>query len=137
MVSPARPPAPGAVLGLGIDLVEISRFRESLARFGARLEQRLFTAGEKAYCEQTAPAHRAQHFAARFAAKEAWIKASGIGLCWTEIEVVNQPGTGAPELRLHGRTAAAARDAGIGRVLLTLTHAGDLAIAHVMTLGSG
>jgi holo-[acyl-carrier protein] synthase len=137
MVSQPRTPAVEPVLGLGIDLVEISRFRETMTRFGARLEQRLFTAGEKAYCEQTAQAHRAQHFAARFAAKEAWIKASGIAFRWTEIEVVNRPGTGAPELRLHGRTAAAAREAGIGRVLLTLTHAGDLAIAHVLTLGAG
>lgn len=120
------------IVGVGIDLVEVSRFRESLERFGHRLSDRLFTAGEQAYCLQHGQGHRPQHFAARFAAKEAWIKASGIALRWTEIEVVNDPATGAPALVLHGRTREAADRVGLDRVFLTLTHAGDLAIAHVL-----
>ena len=128
-------PSPSGITGIGIDLVEVSRFGASLERFGARLRDRLFTRGEQLYCDDHGVKHRSQHYAARFAAKEAWIKASGIALAWKEIEVVNHPGTGVPELALHGRTRTAAAEAGISRALLTITHAGDLAVAHVMLEG--
>lgn len=117
--------------------MEIERFRASLERFGDRLRERLFTQRERAYCDDHAVSVRPQHYAVRFAAKEAWIKASGIGLSWREIEVVNRPGTGVPELRLHGRTRRAAKAAGIARALVTLTHAGNSAVAHVLLVGRG
>jgi holo-[acyl-carrier protein] synthase len=123
------------VLGIGLDLVEIARFQELLDRFGGRMKKRLFTGVEDDYCASHAIGHQAQHYAARFAAKEAWIKASGIAIAWREIEVVNRAGTGVPELILHGQTVAASRAAGIARALLTITHAGDLAVAQVTCLG--
>ncbi|MBI3891232.1 MAG: holo-ACP synthase [Candidatus Wallbacteria bacterium] len=110
--------------------------RDMLERHGARLRHKLFTPGEQLYCDDHGEPHRPQHYAARFAAKEAWIKASGIAIAWKEIEVVNRPGTGVPDLVLHGETAAAARRAGIRRVLLTITHAGELAVAQVTVLGA-
>ncbi len=131
----ASEPAAGTVLGIGIDLVEISRFSATLERFGERVLRKLFTEEERRYCDSHSESTRPQHFAARFAAKEAWIKASGIALEWKEIEVQNRPGTGAPDLILQGRTLQAAQEARIGTVHLTLTHAGDLALAQVTILG--
>lgn len=122
------------VLGIGLDLVTVSRFARMIERYGERLLARLFTAGERAYCGRyTQPA---QHFAARFAAKEALLKTLGVprGLSWHELEVVSGPSR-APEVRLSGRAAEVARQQGITRLLLSLTHERDLAAAMVVAEG--
>jgi holo-[acyl-carrier protein] synthase len=122
------------ILGVGVDLAPIARMAAALARHPERLEARLFTDGERAYCR--AHAHAAQHFAARFAAKEALLKALRVppGLSWHELEVVCDAG-GAPSLVLHGAAERAARAAGVTRLHLSLTHAGDSALAFVIAEG--
>ena len=116
------------IVGLGIDLVAIPRSAASLARVGQRFECMLFTDDERAYCR--ARATPAQHFAARFAAKEAALKAMGVpsGLAWHELEV-QQAATGVPRLLLSG---AALRHVGRARCHLSLTHDGDMAAAVVV-----
>lgn len=123
------------IVGVGLDVVPISRIAGMLSRYGARVEEKLFSKDERAYCAgRGAPA---QHFAARFAAKEALLKALGAppGLRWSEIEVVSGPG-GAPTLRLTGAAARAAAERGAVVRHVSLTHAGDVAAA-VVVLESG
>jgi len=121
------------VLGLGTDLVETKRVQESIDRFGARFLERIFTAGEIAYC--TRKRNAAESFAARFAAKEAGAKALGTGISrgvnWKEFEVQREAG-GRPTLHLSGRAAELAAAMGVRRVQLSLTHSRDLAIAMVV-----
>jgi holo-[acyl-carrier protein] synthase len=111
------------IVGLGLDLVRIERFEEALARRGSRLVERLFTEAERAYCERRAS--RVASYAGRFAVKEAVMKVLGTGWArgvrWRDIEVVRPPG-GAPTVLLHGRTAEIARERGIARVWITITH---------------
>ena len=122
-----------AVRGIGIDLVRIGRMREVIARGDERFLRRVFTDGEIAYCR--ARRDPVQHFAARFAAKEAGLKALGTGLrlgvSWRELEVRRERG-GAPTLVLSGRS----REIGLARggrlMLLALTHEGDYALAQAM-----
>lgn len=122
---------PGLV-GLGMDLVHIARIEESLRDFGERFLARQFTAGEVAYaCE--VPAQRGERLAARFAAKEACIKALGLhdaGVNWRDIEVV-RAADGSCTLALRGAALAAARALGVARVLVSLSHDGDYAAAVV------
>jgi holo-[acyl-carrier protein] synthase len=127
--------APGPVLGLGIDLCEIDRLREAMTRTPS-LRDRLFTADEQAYCERKRdPAER---YAARFAAKEAVMKAMGIGLggcAVRDIEVVRDEGSGAPAVLLHASAARVAAERGVAGWLLSLTHTGNLAQATAIALG--
>jgi holo-[acyl-carrier protein] synthase len=122
------------ILGIGVDLTPVSRMAEALARHPERLEARLFTDGERAYCR--ARANAAQHFAARFAAKEAVLKALHVpeGLSWHELEVVSD-GSGAPQLALHGVAARAAANKGVRTLHLSITHADDQALAFVVAEG--
>ena len=120
--------------GVGIDLVRVSRIAESLEQFGDRFLARIFTADEIAYAASaTAPRVTHERLAARFAAKEAALKAFGLvdeGVSWRELEVVREP-AGACALRLHGR----ARElAGQDSAALSLSHEGDLATAVVVIL---
>ena len=120
------------LIGLGLDVTEISRITYMLERYGARFKERIYTAGEIAYCERRRAA--ASSFAARFAAKEAAMKALGTGrsrgVLWRDIEVVRTYGP--PHLRFHGGAARRfAEMKGTGS-LLTLTHARELAIAQVI-----
>ncbi len=121
------------MLGIGIDAVEIDRFRAVLAR-RPRLAGRLFTDGEQAYGAQYSdPAPR---LAARFAAKEAVMKALGVGLgaCpFRDIEVVSTP-SGAPQVVLTGAAAALAHDQGVAAWRLSLTHTSSLAGAVAVAL---
>jgi holo-[acyl-carrier protein] synthase len=124
-----------SILGLGIDLVEVARIEQSIARHGERFLRRIFTAGEIAYCgtmKEPAP-----FYAARFAAKEAVSKALGTGIgaaCgWLEIEV-RRKATGEPFIVLHGAASETAQRLGIGTVLLSLSHTGQSAIAQAMAL---
>jgi holo-[acyl-carrier protein] synthase len=122
------------IVGIGVDLTPVSRIAEAMARHPERLERRLFTDGERAYCR--ARANAAQHFAARFAAKEALLKALHVpeGLSWHELEVVSDE-RGVPRLELHGVAAQAAARAGVRRLHLSLTHAEDSAVAFVVAEG--
>jgi holo-[acyl-carrier protein] synthase len=122
------------IVGVGIDLTPVERMEQLLSRWGERIEGKLFTDGERAYCH--ARARAAEHFAARFAAKEAALKALGVpsGLSWHELEVVARPG-GAPELRLAGVAAEAAARMGVTRMQLSLSHAGGQAAAVVVAEG--
>jgi len=112
----------------------ISRMQRAFDAHPERLEARLFTDGERAYCRARAQA--AQHFAARFAAKEALLKALKVpeGLRWHELEVIND-GDGAPSFRLSGHAAAAAAERGVRRVHLSISHADDAAMAFVVAEG--
>jgi holo-[acyl-carrier protein] synthase len=123
----------------GIDLVDIAEFREVFGRHDAFAE-RVFTAGEREYCR--ARADPAMHFAARFAAKEALLKALGLGIGAVgidarllEIEVVRDGGP--PGLVLHGKTARVARRRGVGRTALSLSHTTKLAMASVVMMVGG
>lgn len=132
------PPSAGlgaAPVRVGLDLVEISRIQESVDRFGDRFLRRLFSDGEIAYA-QSRPARRAEHLAARFAAKEAAIKAFALaeaGMAWRDIEV-QRDDDGAPRLALHGRAAEAAERLGVTHIALSLSHDGDYAGAVVTAL---
>jgi len=121
------------VVGLGTDLIETRRVQESIDRFGERFLERIFTAGEIAYC--TRKKNAAESFAARFAAKEAGAKALGTGisrgLSWKEFEV-RREASGRPTLHLSGRAAELAEAMGVRRVQLSLTHSRELAIAMVV-----
>jgi holo-[acyl-carrier protein] synthase len=121
------------VIGLGTDLVELDRFRLALSRTPGIVD-RLFTDGERAYAElRRDPTER---YAARFAAKEAVLKAlgAGIGECdFREIEVVRAE-SGQPSVRLHGRAAALADARGVGEWRLTMTHTASLAQAIAVAL---
>lgn len=125
-----------AVVGHGVDIVEVHRIARMLADHPERFAQRCFTPAERAYC--TASARRsAEHFAARFAAKEAVLKALGRGLgegrAMIEIEVVRGSG-GEPGLALHAGAAAVARERGVARWVISLSHSDTVAIASVIAL---
>lgn len=111
------------IVGIGIDLVEISRIRESLDRFGARFKNRIFSQVEQEYCDRMKDP--ALHYAARFAAKEAAFKALGTGLAqgvkWTEAAVRNLP-SGQPVLEVTGRAAEIAAVHGAVRWHVSLSH---------------
>ncbi len=121
------------MIGIGTDLVDIDRFRRSLERTPG-LRQRLFRDGERSYADlRHDPTER---YAARFAAKEAVLKALGLGLggaAMYDIEVTREP-SGQPGLVLHGTAAEAAQAAGVTRWLLTLSHTDGLAMATAVAL---
>lgn len=125
------------ILGIGTDMIEISRIELSLAQFGERFLDRIFTPGEIAYCQRKKK-HAAESFAARFAAKEAGAKALGTGISrgisWKEIEVRREPGE-RPTLHLTGRARQRADTMGVAHLSLSLTHSRDLALAIVVAEG--
>src|ERR1019366_910502 len=124
------------IIGTGIDLIEVARIERALTNpvTGERFRNRVFTAGEITYCESRGKA-RYQSYAARFAAKEAAMKALGTGwnrnVGWSEIEVVRERGK-APTIALHGKAAAFAQTKQITRFHLSITHTAAQAIAHVI-----
>jgi holo-[acyl-carrier protein] synthase len=121
------------VLGLGTDLIEVKRMQASMDLFGQRFLDRVFTAGEIAYCMRKRQA--AESFAARFAAKEAGAKALGTGISrgvsWKEIEVTREVGQ-RPLLHFSGRAAELAQAMRVRGVQLSLTHSLELAMAVVV-----
>jgi len=125
------------IVGLGMDLVEVARVQELLARHGARARSKLFTATEVAYAERRPVPPR--HYAARFAAKEAAFKAlAGSPLArrigWRDVEVVNDA-DGRPTLRLYGPAADRAAELGVRATWVTLTHTDTVAAATVVLEG--
>jgi len=125
------------VRGIGVDLALVPRLRQAIERWDERLLLRVFTEGELAYCRRRRDP--IPHLAARFAAKEATLKALGtgmrMGIKWREMEVRREPG-GPPTMVLSGRCQAIARDRGGERVLLSLSHDGEYAIAQAMLVGA-
>lgn len=124
------------IVAIGIDLVEITRIEEVFARRAERFRDRVFAEGEISYCERRAS--KFASYAARFAAKEAVMKALGTGwsdgVGWKDIEVVSGS-SGAPALQLHGRAFERLNEIGATKVHLSLTHSGNLAIAQVILEG--
>jgi holo-[acyl-carrier protein] synthase len=124
------------IVGTGVDIAEVPRIREAVGRFGERFLKRVFTPEEIRYC--TSKANTEERLAARFAAKEAAMKAIGTGLrhgvTWQDVEVVRQLG-GRPGLRLTGKAAEFAAALGCQRIHLSLSHTEDQAIAHVILEG--
>ena len=124
------------IIGTGIDATEIPRIAAAIDRYGDRFVRRVFTDEEIAYCRRHRDA--ASSFAARFAAKEAAMKALGTGhsrgVLWRGVEVMRRGGP--PQLRLHDGAAARFAAMGGGSSLLTITHTDTLALAQVLILGA-
>jgi holo-[acyl-carrier protein] synthase len=121
------------VVGSGIDITEVPRIKASIERFGDRFLNRVFTPAEIAYCSSKKNAH--ERFAARFAAKEAGMKAIGTGLrhgvTWHDVEVGREP-SGKPVLLLHNKAAEFAAKLGVKHAALSLTHSAETAMAMVI-----
>ena len=121
------------IVGTGIDIAEVPRMAQAIERFGQRFLTRVFTEGEIRYCDSKA--NRVERYAARFAAKEAGMKALGTGwshgVRWRDIEVLRQPG-GRPTLAFHGRAGEFAFRLGVVNVARSLTHTADVAMAQVI-----
>jgi holo-[acyl-carrier protein] synthase len=125
-----------AIVGTGVDIIDVERVKRALTRLvtADRFRQRVFTEAEIAYCESRGRP-RYQSYAARFAAKEAVMKALGTGwnrqVGWNEIEVARKRGQ-APTIVLHGKTAQFARGRSVARFHLSISHTATLAIAYVI-----
>jgi holo-[acyl-carrier protein] synthase len=120
------------ILGSGVDLCEVPRIEAAIARHGRRFLERIFTPREIAYAD--CKANRFERYAARFAAKEAGMKALGTGwrgVAWRDFEVVNLP-SGRPTLNFHGKAAEIAGKLGVQRVALSITHTKEHALALVI-----
>jgi len=124
------------IVGTGIDITEVTRIEQAIARFGERFLARVFTPAEIAYCKSKK--NFAERFAARFAAKEAAMKALGTGLrqgvTWKNIEVTREP-SGRPTLRFTGRAGEVATRLGARLYSLSLTHTEQQAMAQVILEG--
>jgi holo-[acyl-carrier protein] synthase len=125
-----------SVVGIGVDLVDVDRIQHSLDRFGERFTQRVFTAGEIAYCQSMK--FPARHFAARFAAKEAVSKAFGTGIGkamgWRDIDV-HKKESGEPFLVLHRGADTLAKDRAVRSAWITLSHTDQHAVAMIVIEG--
>ena len=123
------------IIGLGLDATDIRRIVATIERYGDRFVTRIFTAGEIAYSRRRRTP--AIHFAGRFAAKEAAMKALGTGhshgVLWRDVEVLRRGGP--PQLQFHGGAGRRFKEIGGRSSLLTITHSEDLAMAQVMILG--
>jgi holo-[acyl-carrier protein] synthase len=121
------------IVGTGVDLAEVPRIQASIERFGEKFIHRIYTPREIAYVERKA--NKFERYAARFAAKEAGMKAIGTGwrrgVTWQDFEVANLP-SGKPTLLLHGVAAKFADKLGVKNVSLSLTHTRELGMAHVI-----
>ncbi len=121
------------ILGIGIDLTEVPRFEQALQRHGERFINRLFTPAEIAYCQSKARA--VEHFAARFSAKEAALKALGTGksggIRWRDVEITRAPGK-PPQVQFHGKAQKRFEALGAKRAIVTLTHTSHSAMAQVI-----
>lgn len=121
------------IVGTGIDIAEVPRVGQAIERFGERFLQRIFTPGEIRYCDSKA--NRIERYAARFAAKEAAMKALGTGwshgVRWRDCEVMRAPG-GRPTMVFHGRAGEFAAKLGVKNAALSLSHTAEQAIAQVI-----
>src|SRR5690348_900821 len=121
------------IVGTGIDIAEVPRIRQSIERFGQRFLGRIFTPGEMLYCDSKA--NRVERYAARFAAKEAAMKALGTGwnhgVRWRDCEVTRRPG-GRPTMMFHGTAGEIAAKLGVRNIALSISHTEEQAIAQVI-----
>lgn len=121
------------IVGSGIDIAEVPRIAAAIERFGERFLHRIFTEGEIRYCDSKA--NRVERYAARFAAKEAALKAIGTGwsrgVTWKDIEVRREPG-GRPTIAFSGKAGEFAARLGVKRAALSLSHTKEQAIASVI-----
>jgi holo-[acyl-carrier protein] synthase len=121
------------IVGTGIDIEEVSRVRASIERFGDRFLHRIYTEGEIRYCDSKA--NRVERYAARFAAKEAAMKALGTGwshgVRWRDCEVARMPG-GRPTIKFHGEAGEIAARLGVKNAALSISHTAQQAIAQVI-----
>lgn len=121
------------IVGTGVDLCEVERIKSAIARHGRRFVERIYTPREIAYAESKANVY--ERFAARFAAKEAGMKALGTGwhggVRWQDFEVTNLP-SGRPTLQFHGKAAEVAQRLGVENVSLSITHTSVQALALVI-----
>jgi holo-[acyl-carrier protein] synthase len=121
------------LVGTGIDIAEVERIAKAIEHYGDRFLQRIFTERERQYCESKA--NRVERYAARFAAKEAAMKALGTGwsggIRWQDIEICREPG-GRPTIKFHGKAAEIAANLGAKRVALSISHTLAQAIAQVI-----
>ena len=121
------------IVGLGLDIAEVDRIEAAIQRHGAPFIERLFTPAETSYCERHK--NRFERYAARFAVKEAAMKALGTGwsqgVRWRDIEVTREV-TGKPTLRLAGAALQIAEHMGVKNISVSITHSGNLALAQVI-----
>lgn len=121
------------IVGLGLDIAEVDRIEAAIVRYGATFLNRLYTPGEMAYCETYK--NRYERYAARFAAKEAAMKALGTGwrhgIRWRDIEVTREA-SGKPTLLLSGVARQFADRMSVRNISLSITHSGNLALAQVI-----
>jgi holo-[acyl-carrier protein] synthase len=121
------------IVGTGIDIAEVPRIAESIRRFGERFIRRIFTDGEIRYCDSKA--NRVERYAARFAAKEAGMKALGTGwnygVRWRDVEVAREPGR-RPTIKFHGKAAEFAARLNTKNISLSISHTPEQAIASVI-----
>jgi holo-[acyl-carrier protein] synthase len=122
------------IVGIGVDIIDISRLERALQVHGHRFRDRIFTAREIEYCEKSF--RRAERYATRFAAKEAARKAFGAAtpvraLSWHDIEIISS-NEGAPQLEFHGRAGELVGQLGVARAHISLSHATDQAMAVVI-----
>lgn len=121
------------IIGTGIDVAEPTRLQQAVERYGERFLRRIFTSGEVAYCERRR--NKWERLAARFAAKEAAMKALGTGwrrgVRWRDVEIVNLR-SGQPTLKLHGQAKKLATGKGVRNISLSLTHTQQFVLAQVI-----
>jgi holo-[acyl-carrier protein] synthase len=121
------------IVGTGIDIIEVPRVAAAIERFGQRFLTRIFTVEEIRYCDRKA--NRVERYAARYAAKEAGMKAIGTGwsrgVRWKDFEVQREP-SGRPTIVFHGKAAEIAAKLGVTRAALSLSHTAEQAIAQVI-----
>jgi holo-[acyl-carrier protein] synthase len=134
-VEPIDMREPTRVFGIGVDIVETARIQASIERFGDRFLGRVFTEGERAYCDSMPVP--ARHYAARFAAKEAVSKALGTGIGrqagWRDIEVTRKD-TGQPAILFHGPAAQLAAALNIREILISLSHSDHYSVANAILI---
>lgn len=124
------------IFGIGVDIVEIYRIQKAIENSGYRFINRIFTQKEQEYCKSQK--NMFQHFAARFAAKEAVLKALKLGwnsVDWKTIEIEGNL-SGEPQVILYGKTKEICQKKNIDRVFLSITHFGNYAVAFVVLEGS-
>lgn len=121
------------IVGLGVDIAEVGRVKAAIERHGEVFLRRVFTAGERAYCERFK--NKFERYAGRFAAKEAAMKALGTGwgrgVRWVDVEVVREKG-GRPTMALSGEAGKVAERLGVKRIALSITHTETQALAQVI-----
>jgi holo-[acyl-carrier protein] synthase len=121
------------IVGIGTDIFDVSRMRSKLEGDGGRLREVIFTPREVEYCEEKR--YPARHYAARFAAKEALLKALAYdgrgGLVWRQIEI-DRDRSGQPRVLLHGKLRERAESLFVNRILVSLSHSNTTAVAQVI-----